>query len=299
MTQLCLPGNALTPHVLEGARFSAGAIYNGVGTMKDRGGQEVSVPSVYMQEGYLSISPSDIPAGTWNAIDSGTEFVYRDALHVSARNIMMGIEMLGLDGTATSDANATAADIVSSKIAYSKGQKLVGTIPDVRGKSVNFNGYNYSGTSILLAQPSSLGVYNELTDFTVSDPDFVPENIKSGVSIFGKTGTAQISDTVSASASGVKDTAVDFPAAIKAKLNNLDPITSKKVAYVLTISPQTGQDYTNVYMGFYGRNSGIAGAFTDSKLLMSPTTGFLGNVDLVNMKFTANAQTFYFTLSRV
>lgn len=127
MTQLCLPGNALTPHVLEGTRFSAGAIYNGVGTMKDRGGQEVSVPSVYMQEGYLSVSPSDIPAGTWNAIDSGTEFVYRDALHVSAKNILMGVEMLGLDGTATSDATATAADIATGKIAYSNGQKLTGT----------------------------------------------------------------------------------------------------------------------------------------------------------------------------
>ncbi|WP_449602465.1 hypothetical protein [Paenibacillus sp. Marseille-Q9583] len=128
MTQLCLPGNALTPHVLEGARFSAGAIYNGVGTMKDRGGQEVSVPSVYMQEGYLSVSPSDIPAGTWNAIDSGTEFVYRDALHVSAKNIMMGVEMLGLDGTATSDGTATAADIAVGKIAYSKGMKLTGQL---------------------------------------------------------------------------------------------------------------------------------------------------------------------------
>lgn len=48
-------------------------------------------------------------------------------MHVSAKNVIMGVEMLGLDGTATSDANATAADIRAGVIAYSQGQKLVGT----------------------------------------------------------------------------------------------------------------------------------------------------------------------------
>lgn len=182
MTQLCLPGNALTPHVLEGARFSAGAIYNGVGTMKDRGGQEVSVPSVYMQEGYLSVSASDIPAGTRNAIDSGTEFVYRDALHVSAKNIIMGVEMLGLDGTATSDATATAADIAVGKIAYSQGVKLTGTNnaspPIVDSVYPCYKNTVYNYPPAILAAINNLGLwqslYIQLTEsYFGSSPDFI------------------------------------------------------------------------------------------------------------------------------
>jgi len=129
MATIYTPGNAKASQVLEGVGFSAGSIYSGKGTMKNMGDQEMNAVGAYMQEGYISLSVGGIGGNNYQAVNDGTQLTYVDALHLSAKNIMKGVEMLGLDGTATSDATATAADILSNKVAYSKGQKTVGTIP--------------------------------------------------------------------------------------------------------------------------------------------------------------------------
>lgn len=46
---------------------------------------------------------------------------------VRPENIKNGVSILGVTGTYTSDANATANDIVTGKTAYANGQKLTGT----------------------------------------------------------------------------------------------------------------------------------------------------------------------------
>ncbi|KTD88191.1 hypothetical protein [Paenibacillus etheri] len=129
MATIYTSGNAKASQVLAGTKFSAGPTYGGFGTMKNMGDQEILASAAYMQEGYLSVSIPQLGVGESLAVNGGTEFTYVDAVHVSAKNILMGVEMLGLEGTATSDATATAADILSNKVAYSKGQKTVGTIP--------------------------------------------------------------------------------------------------------------------------------------------------------------------------
>ncbi len=42
-------------------------------------------------------------------------------------NIKVGVSVYGIDGTYTSDANATTADIAAGKIAYVNGEKVKGT----------------------------------------------------------------------------------------------------------------------------------------------------------------------------
>jgi hypothetical protein len=46
----------------------------------------------------------------------------------AAGNIKVGVTIAGVTGTFTSDANATAAQILSGKTAYVNGSKITGTI---------------------------------------------------------------------------------------------------------------------------------------------------------------------------
>ncbi|WP_449602971.1 hypothetical protein [Paenibacillus sp. Marseille-Q9583] len=182
MTQLCLPGNAKTTQVLEGVGFSAGAIYNGKGTMKNMGDQEMTAVGAYMQEGYLSLSMGGIGGNNFQAVNDGTQLTYADPVHVSAKNIIMGVEMLGLDGTATSDATATAADIAVGKIAYSQGVKLTGTNnaspPIVDSVYPCYKNTVYNYPPAILAAINNLGLwqslYIQLTEsYFGSSPDFI------------------------------------------------------------------------------------------------------------------------------
>lgn len=50
-----------------------------------------------------------------------------DTSVVNAGNIKTGSSILGVSGTFTSDANATASDILSGKTAYVNGVKITGT----------------------------------------------------------------------------------------------------------------------------------------------------------------------------
>lgn len=47
-------------------------------------------------------------------------------------NLRVGVTCLGIEGTFTSDADATATDIVTGKIAYVNGEKVEGTVNEIR-----------------------------------------------------------------------------------------------------------------------------------------------------------------------
>lgn len=87
----------------------------------------------------------------------------------------------GKSGINTDDATALASDILLGKTAYARGTKIEGTIP-----SYNKNIITPSTSDYIIN--SGYYINDPLT--IQGDHNLIPENIRSGVSIFGVTGNA-------------------------------------------------------------------------------------------------------------
>lgn len=80
----------------------------------------------------------------------------------------------------TSDATAAAADILKDKTAYVNGQKVTGTITSVNAQTI---------TPTTTDQTVNGNVFLTGAITVAGDVNLLAENIKSGVTIFGVTGT--------------------------------------------------------------------------------------------------------------
>lgn len=167
-------GNAVAANVLSGKTFTASPGLKVKGTMASKEAETITP----------GVDDQTIASGQYLA---GVQTIKGDS-NLIAGNIKKGVSIFGVTGTLetgstgtdTSDATATASDILSGKTAYVKGEKVTGTISSKAAATYT------PGT---LNQTIASGQYLSGVQTIKGDSNLTAENIKSGVSIFGVEGT--------------------------------------------------------------------------------------------------------------
>lgn len=143
-----------------------------VGTMPDNGAVDITIEN--------NDSEYIIPKGYHNGLGK----VKAILTNLVASVIKTGTTVGGILGTFTSDATATAAQIMSGQIAYVKGQKVTGTATKKAATTYT------PGTG---NQTIPSGVITTGIQIIKGDTNLIAGNIIKGKSIFGVAGTATIS----------------------------------------------------------------------------------------------------------
>ncbi len=166
-----------TPDNIDGAlpsEVESGKKYWGLRTDGSWGLQSGSQPNI----GQQNITPGATNQSINQGYHDGTGSVAGDADLVSG-NVKSGVTIFGVAGdnnvvdTSSGDANAT--HILSSKKAWVDGNEVTGSL-----------------TTQILSETTTMmnGGYYEGTTLEAVDSDLAAENIKSGVTIFGVTGSS-------------------------------------------------------------------------------------------------------------
>ena len=138
-------------------------------------------------------------------------------------NLAAAIGTISTGGLDTSDATATAADILSGKTAYVNGQKVTGSIASRSAQTIT------PGTS---DQTIASGQYLSGKQTIKGDSNLLAENIRSGVTVFGVGGT--YAGTGGLDTSDATATAKDMAEGVTAYVNG------EKVTGTLPVLAQLG-----------------------------------------------------------
>lgn len=136
-----------------------------------------------------------------NELIEALEYVKQDKdTNLVSDNLKVGISCLGVDGTYTSDANATSNDIIIDKTAYVNGQKVIGNI-------INFEPFTELAVSNAYASDTTLIVRNDSGNVICIQPnagfsigssiitsaiELTPDVLKEGTNVLGMIGTLKI-----------------------------------------------------------------------------------------------------------
>jgi len=130
----------------------------------------------------LDASSEDVAAGYYEAAKLSE--VDED---LASGNIKDGVTIFGVEGAAAvedvSDATATEGDVMEGETFYAGEGKLTGTMP----------------TQVLSEDSDTVEAgYYEATTLSAVDTDLDSDNIKAGITIFGKAGKTEVVDTTEA-----------------------------------------------------------------------------------------------------
>lgn len=176
ITDISKDANATPAQVLSPNTFYQGG-QKRAGTMPNRGNVNQTLTS--QNQSYT------VPGG----YHGGSGTVRANISNLSAGNIRSGANVGGVSGSFSQYSNgATAAQILTGRSAAVNGSTVNGSMPN-RSGNVNAQSRSRSGTTLRLRPPE--GYYNGNTSNSVqsSDSNWVASNIRSGVSIFGLTGS--------------------------------------------------------------------------------------------------------------
>lgn len=140
-------------------------------------------------------------------------------------------------GVDTSDATATAANILSGKTAYVKGAKVTGTIQSQAAQTIT------PGTA---NKTIAAGKYLTGPQTIKGDANLKGENIKKGVSIFGVSGTYE-------GAAGLSTATVTFgfSDALSGIMTMAAPMDEAEISYFDTVA----SEYRSISREFYSPNA--------------------------------------------
>jgi hypothetical protein len=163
---------ATAPEVLTGKTFW------GLGTGSSWGAHTGSMANVGAQH----ITPGATSQTITQGYHDGTGTVAGDA-NLASGNIKSGVSIFGVSGNGnvvdTSSGDAAAGDMLSGKKAWVDGAEVTGTITGNSGVTI---------TPTTTAQTIAAGYYTSAGS-VAGDADLTAGNIKSGVTVFGVTGT--------------------------------------------------------------------------------------------------------------
>ena len=162
-------GNAQPADVLSGKTFTNDAGEQ-AGSMPNRGAVNQTLTS--QGQSYT------VPAGYHN----GSGKVTVNITNLSSANIKSGVTVGGIEGTFTSDATATAAQILSGQTAYVNGSKVIGSMANRGAVNQTLTGQGQSYTV-------PAGYHNGSGKVTANITNLTAANIKAGVSVGGVAGT--------------------------------------------------------------------------------------------------------------
>jgi hypothetical protein len=140
----------------------------------------------------------------------------------------------------TQDATAAVAEILTSKTAYVRGAKLTGTMP---------NNGSVTGTISTKAGQYTVpqGYHDGSGKVSISSTEqakIIPENIRSGISILGVTGTMSGTEDVNAEARTVTPAATAQTVTPSTGYNYLSQVTVNAIPYVETENAAGGTTVT-------------------------------------------------------